>query len=91
MGGEVSAAGGFRQGKGLGEGEGVRGRGQGKFHLPCHTTWCFALKGLRTGFGHAHVGLKIQNFLWPLLGRQVPWIHPAPVERSGLCTVHVEN
>ncbi len=36
---------------GVGGGEEVRGRGQGTFYPPCHyctTTWCFALKGLRT-------------------------------------------
>ncbi len=45
------AMGGSGKGRGVGEGEGVRGRGQGIFWSSCHyctTTWCFALKGLRT-------------------------------------------
>ena len=36
---------------GLGKGKGFGGRGRGHFHPPaiyCTTTWCFALKGLRT-------------------------------------------
>ncbi len=46
IGGGVWAGGGVGGGGG-----GLRGRGQGTFHPPCHyctTTWCFALKGLRT-------------------------------------------
>ncbi len=52
--GAGGSGGGRVQARGGGWGGGGRsgGRGQGTFHPPCHThcttTWCFALKGLRT-------------------------------------------
>ncbi len=63
--------GGWGRGRGLGRGgglgEGVWGGGGGKGHfihlaMYCTTTWCFALKGLRTiivGISHKFVAVSL--------------------------------